>query len=230
MTTSHPTPEACLAFHVLKTYEDWLGQPSPSLLSTLLFGAATRAVLTNSQIPTWRVYGPLTLPSFSTPLVTQTGHPLLTINWASALELIHFSLTDAMQALLSSMLTWIQEHGFTFADADIISGQPDPAGLDGLLQHLARRPGMYLGHTSGWALHCFLTGMDRGGDWLDLPPIPRLRAIIAEIAAHSIKSYGSPFAAYSVYASSPSTLLSWAGIEPTSSFTHEQLLSQKLSY
>jgi hypothetical protein len=82
MTPSNPTPEACLALHVLNAYDDWLGQPSPSLLSTLLFGAATRAVLTSSPIPTSRVYGLLTLPSFSEPLVAQTGHSLLTINWA----------------------------------------------------------------------------------------------------------------------------------------------------
>jgi len=62
-----------------------------------------------------------------------------------------------------------------------------------------RRPAMYLGGVSGWRLYCFLHGMRRGGDWLGLPPLPRLSEIVDELATQSREAYGSDFAAYRVY-------------------------------
>ena len=58
---------------------------------------------------------------------------------------------------------------------------------------------MFMGGTSGWRLFCFLNGMGRGGDWLELPEMPRFRAIFGGITAQSKQSYGSPFAAFRVY-------------------------------
>ena len=73
---------------------------------------------------------------------------------------------------------------------------------------------MFLGEASSWRLHCYLAGVDRGGDWLLLPPVEGLREIIDGIAAHSRDAYGSSFGAYRIYPHAPADLLAWVGISP----------------
>ncbi len=58
---------------------------------------------------------------------------------------------------------------------------------------------MFLGCLDGWKPHCFLNGLDTGGDWLGLPPVQ-----VCE--SGSRRSRGSPgnrmaqtLAAYRVY-------------------------------
>lgn len=210
-----PSLRDCLAYAVLEDHESWLGAPSPSCLSTLLAGAAARAALVGRAMPTWRVYGPLETRAFYLPLVARTGHPTLSIKWATAMELHHFSLAEAMRELAALIRTWVERHGLDEED-ELVSGFADRrAGLDGHLSALARRPGMFLGQTSGWMLRCYLTGMDRGGDWLGLPALSRLRAVVDGIERRSEESYGSKFAAYRVYEQEPAELLAWVGIVPT---------------
>jgi hypothetical protein len=210
---SDPSLRDCLAYAVLDDYETWLGTPSPSCLSVFLSGAVTRASLLGHVLPAWRVYGPLELPEFYMPLVARTGHPLLSIKWATAVELHHFSLTAAMRELGQMMQSWVAVHGLETKD-EVKYEFCEQMGLDGLLGELARRPGMFLGDTSGWSLYCYLAGMDKGGDWLGLPVLPRLREIVDGIEERSEESYGSRFAAYRVYDGLPAELLAWVGIEP----------------
>ena len=211
-----PSLQDCLAYEVVENYETWLGVPSPSCLVDFLFGAAVRAGLTAQLVPNWRVYGPLENPEFYLPLVARTGRPTLSIKWAKALELYHFSLDESMRELRNLMREWVQLHGLVTEDSleTGVGESEHRAGLHDLLRKLARRPGMYLGANSGWALRCFLAGIDRGGDWLGLPTLPGLRAVVDGIEQASEETYGSRFAAYRVYEGSPSHLLAWVGIEP----------------
>jgi hypothetical protein len=213
MEESLPSLHGCLAHVVLNDYETWLGIPSPSCLASFLDGAATRAILVGAKLPIWKVYRPLEEEEFYLPLVARTGRPTLSIKWPTALEIYHFSLANAMRELQELMRSWVQRHGLE-TKADVNRGLREPPMT--LAEHMnlvARRPAMYLGENNGWALHCYLGGMDRGGGWLGLPPLPGLRQIVDGIEERSQKSYGSKFAAYRVYQESPSQLLSWVGIE-----------------
>lgn len=215
--------EECLAYVALDDYEAWIGIPSPTCLQVFLNGAAIRAGLTGQTLPAWRVYGPLENEDFYLPLVARTGHPQLSIKWATAMELHHFSLVEAMRELRELIRSWVRVHGFVTDDA-LLHGfrqSDNESGLRGLLKQLARRPGMFLGECSGWALRCYLAGMDRGGDWLGLPPLPGLRAVVDGIEERSAESYGSRFAAYRVYEGAPSKLLAWVGIEPDEGVKHD---------
>lgn len=213
---SEPSLRDCLAYEVLENYQTWLGVPSPTYLFVFLFGTAVRAGLTAQIVPNWRVYGPLENPEFYLPLIARTGHPTLSIRWAKALEIHHFSLDESMRELRELMQDWVQIHGLVTEDTleTGVVGSDPRAGLHDLLKKLARRPGMYLGARSGWALRCFLAGIDRGGDWLGLPTLPGLRAVVDGIEQASEEGYGSRFAAYRIYEESPSELLAWVGIEP----------------
>ena len=209
-----PSLQNCLAYAVLDDHEAWLGIPSPSCLVSFLDGAATRANLVGRPVPMWRVHGPLEEDGFYLPLVARTGHPTLTIKWATALEIHHFSLAEAMRELKELVKTWVERHGFETAN-QVVHGYGEPqAGLVEHLKDVARRPALYLGQNSGWALRCYLAGMDRGGDWLGLPPLAGLRAIVDGIEDQSTRAYGSRFAAYRVYEEWPSRILAWVGIEP----------------
>lgn len=204
----------CLAYRVLCDYETWLGVPSPSHLQTFLLGAATRAEIVGASIPSVRVFGPLGDPGFSRPLVARTGHPQLTIQWATALELIHFSLDEAMRELRALVERWADEHGLAHDDEPATGYGASSGTLETLLRRIARRPAMLLGSRSAWGLRCLLHGMDRGGDWLGLRPLPDLRPIIDGIERRSEAAYGSRFGAYRVYEEQPAELLAWVGIVP----------------
>jgi hypothetical protein len=56
--------------------------------------------------------------------------------------------------------------------------------------------------------------MERGGDWLGLPPLDGLQEIVSGIASRSREAHGSAFAAYRVYQEAPEELLAWGGILP----------------
>lgn len=211
MEESLPSLQDCLAHVILNDCETWLGIPSPSCLASFLDGAATRSSLVGATLPMWKVYGPLEEEEFYLPLVARTGHPTLSIKWATALEIYHFSLANAMRELQELMRSWVQRHGLA-TTANKNRGLRETT-LTEHMKQVARRPAMYLGQNSGWALRCYLGGMDRGGDWLDLPPLPGLRQIVDGIEERSQKSYGSKFGAYRVYHELPSQLLSWVGIE-----------------
>ena len=67
-----------------------------------------------------------------------------------------------------------------------------------------------MGDESGWGLYCFLNGMQKGGDWLGLAPMPRLDDIFGGIKRRSERSYGSEFAAFRVY--DARGLLKWVNL------------------
>jgi len=73
---------------------------------------------------------------------------------------------------------------------------------------------MFLQESSGWALHAYMTGLDRGGDWIGAPELPGVRELVQTIEEESVEAYGSTFGAYRVYCHEPEALLAWAGIEP----------------
>lgn len=167
------------------------------------------------KIPSWRVFGPLHLSSFDVPLLARTGQPTLTIRWPCALELLHFSMTDALDELRALVDSWFEIQVEPYPTRNTPHFGIQPESFDDHWSRLARRPGMYLGEATGDQLHSFLNGMTRGGDWLELPSYQRANEIQSAIEAHSNRSYGSPFGAYRVYTGTNSvrTLLSWAGIE-----------------
>jgi hypothetical protein len=205
-----PPIDRCLAYVVAANYSDWLGLPTPSGLQALLIGAEDRAAFTKARVPGWQITGPLNDPSFYLPLVARTGHPSLRIRWATALELLYHSLDDAMTELRSLLEAWARD--FAFPTEVFASIAPPAESLQAHLIHVAHRPGMYLGRKSAWLLKCYLVGLDRGGDWLALPPLPGLSAVVQSIEERSRVNYGSTFGAYRVYESDPAALLSWAGI------------------
>lgn len=197
---------------VLDDYEHWLGSASPHHLANFLDGAAVRAGLVGVDLPRWRVFGPLEEQGFSQSLLDRLGRGPLSIGWSTALELMHFALPDAMRELRSLVRAWEDRAEYPPAAESALRWQFDERDLHDNLQRLAARPGMYLGAKSGWALRCYLAGMDAGGDWLTLPPLEGLRAIVGAIEDHSELAYGSRFGAYRVYENDPVTLLAWAGI------------------
>lgn len=214
--SSQPTREACLAHTVLATYERWLGQASPSGLAAFLGGAHVRASLVEPSLPQWRIWGPLGEESFDGPLVARTGHPSLSIRWALAMEILHFSLPAAMEEL---RVLVEQSFASGFDSSALVGDWPAERPIDDptnswLWSRIARRPGMYLGSSTGTALMHFLNGMEKGGDWLGLPPLSGLAHIVETIAARSSEAYGSPFAAYRLYDAEPEELLAWARVSP----------------
>jgi hypothetical protein len=208
------TLEHCLAHAVLKDHVSWLGAPSPRGLSTLLAGAYARAEFTGGSLPLWRIYGPLETPEFYLPLVKRTGFPELEIKACTAVELLHFSLTDAMTELLTLVETWHSERGFDLATtvADERFEGRTIANEAAFWELFSKRPGMFLGSVSGTDLQFYLTGMDRGGDWLGLPKLPQLRVVVDRIHRFSVEHYGSPFAAFRVYHANATPLLVEAGL------------------
>jgi hypothetical protein len=208
--------DTCLAYEILRHPEDWLGTPSTKFLQSCLSGAEFRADCVQPDFPYRRVYGVLNEPEFFQPFVDATGHPTLTITWATALAMTHFSLADGFAKLCTEALAWHREKGIRPATA---AWTPRVSGsvlerTERFWSEFARRPQMYMGDGTGWTLFCFLTGMDRGGDWLELPPMPRLREIVDRITNESLRHYGSTFAAFRVY--NAQDLLEWGGLRPDS--------------
>lgn len=207
-----PQLHQCLAHAVLTEPDRWLGLSSPTGLSVFLAGAELRAATMKPDLPSWRIHGPLNEPAFYESLVARTGHPTLTIKWATALELIHFSLADALGELRE-----LVENKFQRAEVEVAPlGKFPLAAPDVFWRLVARRPGMYLGGTTGWHLGWYLAGLTDGGDWLELPEFPGAREIVSAIGQQSKDSYGSEFGGYRVYDHSDGAkhLLGWAGIEP----------------
>ncbi|MFK8002170.1 MAG: hypothetical protein AB8H86_21425 [Polyangiales bacterium] len=207
-----PSLDACLAYAVLNNPDDWLSTPSPTALEIFLTGAKHRADATDPSLPMWRIFGPLNEPEFAKPLLKRTGHPSLSFGWDTALELLHFSMSDAMAELLHLVRR-------RFSDDSLTLPGPNPYDWNktDFWRHFARRPGMFVGGGSGKRLGWFLAGFQKGGDWLGLPPDPEADAIIEAIHRQSKQSYGSEFAAFRVYDSpgGATTLLGWADIEPS---------------
>jgi hypothetical protein len=209
-----PGIQSCLAYAVLDEYKAWLGIPSPTCLQSFLSGAVTRANLVGQALPQWKVFGPLVEDEFCLALAARTGDPAQALLWTTILERHHFCLADTMRELRDLMRDWVERHGFNTADeAEPFHGE-NGVGLLEHLKHIARRPGMYFGQNSGWALRCYLAGMDQGGDWLGLRTHSGIRAIIDGIEAQSQETYGSKFGIYRVYEDSPSTILAFVGVEP----------------
>lgn len=205
--------DECLAHAVLRSPDDWLGQPSPTAVEVFLAGAELRAAATAPTFPAWRIHGPLRDPDFSAPLVARTGHASLSIGWAKALELIHFSMADALAELVELIEDRLEGGRVSMEPVGSLA-TGDPAAFWG---SVAARPSMHMGGDSGWHLSWYLAGMTKGGDWLDLPVLPAADEIADAIHMASKEAYGSPFGGFRVH-SGPGgarALLAWAGIEPT---------------
>lgn len=200
-------PENCLALAVLTDSGKWLGSPSPMRLEQFLYGAYFRAGLTTPKLPVWRIFGPLTNPDFSTPLLARTGRPSLTIRWAIALEFLHFNMADAMAELAELAAAWFDAGRFDSTEQVGAICKDDPNPVAAFWDAFVHRPGMFLGNLDSWSLYCFLHGMRDGGDWLALPALDRLEEAISTLERDSDAAYGSAFAAYRVYGSDASKLL-----------------------
>lgn len=201
----------CLAHRVLNAPEQWLGRCSPSCLEAFLAGASMRASLTHSEIPEWRIHGPLEEPSFYLPLVARTGSPRLSVRWATALELVHFSEEDAFTELAERFEHWfLKEPWDDTQTTERIKLRPDQH--DEFWDQLAEKPGMYMGYQTGWMMRCFLTGMRDGGDWLGLPAMKELTRVMCELEQKSCESYGSKHGIFRVYDCDPWSLFRMVGL------------------
>lgn len=205
--SSDPRREDCLAYAVLQDPDAWLGLASPTALQVFLAGVAMRAATNEPAVPSWRIYGPLQDPAFEKRLVARTGHPRLSIGWATALEFIHFSMADALADLKQHFEEQCEAHW-----------SREPVGRSvhpSFWPSLAKRPGMFLGGETGWHLAWYLAGLTRGGDWLGLPEFARANEISDAIHKKSEQFYGTKFAGFRV--PSPGgvqRLLAWADVEP----------------
>lgn len=211
MTTHTPQLNQCLAHEILRNPDAWLGMSSPTALAVFLAGAELRAAATEPSLPSWRIKGPLNQPDFYQPLIERTGKPTLSIKWATALELHHFSMTAA----LAELRQLIEER---FATGNVTRAPVGTFPLGnphGFWKLLAKRPGMYMGGGSGWHLSWYLSGVNAGGDWLELPEIAGSRDVASAIEHQSEECYGSKFGAFRVYEhhTGAASLLAWAGIE-----------------
>lgn len=198
----------CLAYEVLLNPDEWIGGPSTELLHAFLVGAELRFEFTKGDISNWQIAGVLNDPTFYQQFIDATGHPTLTIRWAKALALTHFSLAAGFETLKRSALEWHRAHG------PLPDVRPEhrqiPFTPSTLWSSIARRPPMYMGDASGWTLYCFLNGMANGGDWLQLPAMPGLQEVFSGIQERSRQAYGSPFAAFRMY--NAQDLLGWVGL------------------
>jgi len=207
--------DTCLAYEILRHPDDWLGTPSTELLRSCLFGAECRVDCVQPDFPDWRIYGVLNEPEFFQPFVEATGRAPLSITWASALAMTHFSLAEGFAKLRTEALAWHRKKGIRPVTATW-APQVNSSVLERTERfwtNFASFPQGYAGDTTGWTLFCFLKGMDRGGDWLELPPMPRLREIVDRITTESLRHYGSTFAAFRVYHNAQE-LLEWGGLRP----------------
>jgi len=134
------------------------------------------------------------------------------------LELLHLSMAKAMADLKALMLSWFETRGIetaeTVGNALFIDSNDQPKA-ESFWYAFSLRPGMFLGSLSGVALQQFLIGMDRGGDWLGLPVVPKVRDIVKGIEDRSEKAYGSRFGAYRAYeqGAGAQELLAWVGLK-----------------
>lgn len=195
----------------------WLGSPSPQNLAIFLSGAADRAIYSGSRIEQWRIYGPLCEPSFDEPILKETGHPTLAIRWAFALEIIHFSMSDALTDLKQRIELWAQENEPD--QTKYKTAQNQRIQMENLFEEMATRPGMFLRTNSGVGLQQYLLGATAGGDWLGLPEVARFNQVKEKIERVSLDAYGSHFAGYRIYnhdGGAAHLLTKWAGVEAVS--------------
>lgn len=207
MNACEPSLEQCLAFEVLSNPEEWLGTSSARCLAAFLHGAETRATQVAHPFPLWKIFGGLEDPEFYTPLVARTGQEKLTIKWATAIELCHLSQSAGLKQLRLDLIGWHQLHGFDISAVTRLK-QPESE----FWKDFADRPHMYMGQLDSWTLYCYLNGMERGGDWLGLPELPKASEVFSRIRTRSRKAYGSDFGAFRVYATNPGELLEWGGL------------------
>jgi hypothetical protein len=192
-TDVKPILENCLAYHVLMNPIPWIGDPSAINFRAFLYGASIRATFMSPKLPEWRVSGVLSEKDFSLLQVAETGNPDLAIDWATAIEILHFSQADGFAYLRSEFLAWHSVNGFSSEEVGIWSRSP----LE-FWQYFLKRPGMYMGASDGWSLYCFLNGMSVGGDWLALPEMLRLDEIFDKLKDQSNSIYGTDFAAFRI--------------------------------
>ena len=209
-----PTLDRCLAYAVLSSYRTWIGPPSVHDVDIFLRGASFRAQLVSAEIPEWRIFGPFLDREFAYPLTVRTGYPSRSINWASALERLHFDPEAAIREAVELLEAWHRSIAGSIPPAGILGADPRPyPDLASLLAALSLRPVMFLWEPAdGWAFRSFLHGMADGGDWLGLPSLASVREVITRIEEKSRELVGSPFGAYRVY--DLDVLLTFAGVRP----------------
>lgn len=208
--------ERCLAYTVLQCPDPWIGGPSTAYLEAFLLGALIRRNSEDSTLPSWRISGVLEDPAFYKQFVVATGNPTLSIKWAMALAMTHLSFAEGFAKLRDESIAYHLANGVKddrFSQTELPATR-NPMGSKVFWNQLATRPGMFLAN-SGWGLYCLLNGMQKGGDWLGLPPMPQLCDIFGGITSKSERSYGSPFAAFRVY--DARGLLEWVGLPDTKS-------------
>lgn len=199
--------ESCLAYAVLRDPDQWIGCPSTKYLDSFLHGVFFRRDFAGPPVSDSRISGVLNEPAFYKQFVDETGHPTLTIRWATAIAMTDLSLAAGFTKLKNTAIDWHRKNGLQAAETLDGSARKD---ADRFWDNFAKRPAMYMGDDSGWSLYCFLNGMHAGGDWLNLNSMPRLDEIFGGIKHRSDSAYGSAFAAFRVYNSSG--LLEWVGL------------------
>ncbi len=199
--------ESCLAYTILRNPDDWIGCASTNYLDAFLHGVCFRRDFAGPSVPDGHISGVLNEPAFYKQFVDATGNPTLTIRWATAIAMTDLSLAAGFIKLKNAAIDWHRKNGLG-------TGEPlhdfTPKDANQLWDSFGKRPAMYMGDDSGWTLYCFLNGMQKGGDWLNLNTMPRLDEVFGGITRRSDRAYGSPFAAFRVY--DATDLLDWVGL------------------
>lgn len=184
--------KACLAYEVLQHPERWIGSPSTVSLRTFLLGAEMRASL-RPKFSRARIWGALKSAGFGEPFVAGTGHSSLTITCFEALQLTHFSQAEGFELLRVKALERHRSRGVEEENIRPYAASGLRFDAGDFWDHVAARVPMYTGSWDSWALYCFMNGLDRGGDWLGLPPAPKLVAPFRALQRISKRGYGSTF-------------------------------------
>jgi hypothetical protein len=188
--------DTSLAYEVLRDPESWIGVPSVSMLWTFLQGVVWRANCTGSDIDESLIFGVLQDPEFCSGMTEGAPDSSVSV-WRVWIESSHFSLAEGFAHFREAAFdwhaqngvvterTWITKHANQSCDSRKAAIKFWPQFLD--------RPAMYMSSNSGWALFCFLTGMTRGGDWLNIEPMPGAQPLLRLLSEGSMKVFGSAF-------------------------------------
>ena len=205
---------SCLIYHVLDRCDELLGASTPKHLSSFLAGASARASFTDHSFPLWRIDGPLENDEFRDQYVAATGNPALNIGWFGALEICHFDHADSLAQLKTDLLQWHKKRGIDTNKSVWLSKPlrkiPASERVNRFWTMFVKQPGWFGPHT-GWELFCFFTGMNYGGDWLQLPPMAGAHEAFSQIKRRSKQVYGTEFVAFRIY-SKGSELMKWTDI------------------
>lgn len=202
----------CLAYHVIRNAPQLIGLLTPSNLSSFLYGATYRAVLTTEAFPKWRIEGVLPCDTFWRD---RFGIDIRSGGWRRAVDTKCLEQGVLLSNLGFEAEAWHENNGVDEGETAYMyfySSLPLSDREAKFWEFFKRRPVMHYEDATGWGLYCFLSGMTVGGDWLSLPRQPLADQLFASLKSKSSDNFGTPFAAFRTHATLLD-VLKWADAE-----------------